>query len=397
MDAELIPSANTNRYESLIASVMLLTCLSAVALTPIVTSLTVTLLLCMTLLLILSKRPILITSLQTSWPIALVFFSVLLIGYTLSKHAFTGGSIFGSLAKAILVGASVAVLARHAHWPLLTNGIVTISALLGLTSVILLISPSLSTAAVHWLDSIENMNAWGLSFALLMSVGISAALCSRGRVTLLMGVAIASTYLWLSTSYPCRGALLAVFCTLTLLILLRYSRVPVYAVFMGTCTAFVCGSFALLIIQQSGWVSTETLNNISSGRVPIYTIVWDQWLQAPWFGWGLKAFRSHAALMLAEQAQGSYFAWPHNFLLEMLYSFGLVGTSLSLAALGRITWLAMTAARDARNPLPGMLATALATTILLHGTTDLSIFRNYFFFTLLAAWGLTQANTQKPI
>jgi len=54
----------------------------------------------------------------------------------------------------------------------------------------------------------------------------------------------------------------------------------------------------------------------------------------------------------------------------------------------------MPAAREANDPMAGLLASAIITTLVLHGATDLSIYRPYFFLLVFAAWGLVQGTAR---
>jgi cell division protein FtsW (lipid II flippase) len=78
----------------------------------------------------------------------------------------------------------------------------------------------------------------------------------------------------------------------------------------------------------------------------------------------------------------------------MLYSLGVVGSALVLATLARVLWMAMRAARDANDPLLGLLATAIITTVVLHGATDLAIYRHYFLL-VFSALRLVQGKAQR--
>jgi len=338
-------------------------------------------------------------------PVALPVIAALLFSLVLSVHPWQGATVFRDLIKALVVALALAILAQQASsawlkW--LKHGITLCTIAAGLLALWLIYTPSHSAMVITWCNSVENMNLWGLSFALLLSCSIAVALNNLGSrhkqeklSALFMLLAAAILFTWLSLSYPSRGALLAALCSSALLLLLRFTRISLMWLFIASASAFIVGSLAVLIIRAGGWISAAELNTISSNRLPIYDTVWSLWQQAPWFGWGLKAFKTHAAVEIASNMGGHSFTAPHNILLEMLYSMGVIGSTLLMVALGRILWLAMQAAQSTANPLVGLLATAIIITLMLHGATDLSIYRPYFFLLVFSAWGLVQGSDER--
>ncbi|MFD0950020.1 O-antigen ligase family protein [Paraperlucidibaca wandonensis] len=341
----------------------------------------------------------------------------LLSSLVLSVYPWQGAIVLAEFIGALVVGLTVAILAQVATsqgvttqrsscqgalesssermW--LGRGIASCCVVTGLGALWLIYTPKHSAMVVAWLNSVENMNYWGFAFSLLISCSVAVVLSGRiGRlgitVALLTLLAAAALFTWLSLSYPSRGALLAALCSITLLVLLRFTRLPLKWLFAGTAGTFIFACVATFIIQSAGWMSYDTLNALSSRRLPIYDTTWGLWQQAPWFGWGLEAYKNHGAVEVAKHMDGLFFPAPHNILLEILYSLGVIGCVLVLATLGRILWLAMRAAREASNPFAGLLATAIITTLVLHGATDLSIYRPYFFLLVFAAWGLVQGS-----
>lgn len=346
----------------------------------------------------------------------------LLGSLVLSVYPWQGAMVLAEFAGALVVGLTVAILARGATsqgvitqqdsqqevatleglnagvW--LRRGIASYCVVTGLGALGLIFAPTHSAMVVAWLNSVENMNYWGFAFSLLISCSVAVVLnglSNRGSTLSLLSAA--ALFTWLSLSYPSRGALLAALCSIILLVLLRFTRLPLKWLFAGTAGTFIFACVATFIIQSAGWMSYDVLNALSSRRLPIYDTTWGLWQQAPWFGWGLGAYGSHGAVEVAKHMGGLFFPAPHNILLEMLYSLGVVGSALVLATLGRILWMAMRAAREANNPFVGLLATAIITTLVLHGATDLSIYRPYFFLLVFTAWGLVQGtmpNLQSP-
>ena len=342
----------------------------------------------------------------------------LLSGLVLSVYPWQGAMVLAEFIGALVVGLTVAILVQGVARQEVTTqrsscqgalesssarmwlgrGIASCGVIVGLGALWLIYTPKHSAMVVAWLNSVENMNYWGFAFSLLISCSVAVVLnglSNRGSTLTLL--AAAALFTWLSLSYPSRGALLAALCSITLLVLLRFTRLPLKWLFAGTAGTFIFACVATFIIQSAGWMSYDALNAISSGRLPIYDTTWALWQQAPWFGWGLEAYTTHGAVEVAKHMGGLFFPAPHNILLEMLYSLGVVGCALVLATLGRILWMAMRAAREANEPMAGLLATAIVTTLVLHGATDLSIYRPYFFLLVFAAWGLVQGSTRKAI
>lgn len=348
----------------------------------------------------------------------------LLGSLVLSVYPWQGAMVLAEFIGALVVGLTVAILAQGAasHEALkqgvtsqevttqrnscqgalegsnaevwLSRGIASCCVVAGLGALWLICTPKHSAMVVAWLNSVENMNYWGFAFSLLISCSIAVVLSGlSNRGIILTLVAAAALFTWLSLSYPSRGALLAALCSITLLVLLRFTRLPLKWLFAGTASTFIFACLATFIIQSAGWMSYDALNALSSRRLPIYDTTWGLWQQAPWFGWGLEAYKNHGAIEVAKHMGGLFFPAPHNILLEMLYSLGVVGSALVLATLGRVLWMAMRAARTEKNPFAGLLATAIITTLALHGATDLSIYRPYFFLLVFAAWGLVQGST----
>lgn len=285
----------------------------------------------------------------------------LLSGLVLSVYPWQGAMVLAEFIGALVVGLTVAILAQAASITWLRRGIASCCVVAGLGALWLIYTPKHSAMVVAWLNSVENMNYWGFAFSLLMSCSVAVVLGGRiGRLGIteaLLTLLSAALFTWLSLSYPSRGALLAALCSITLLVLLRFTRLPLKWLFAGTAGTFIFACLATFIIQSAGWMSYDALNALSSRRLPIYDTTWGLWQQAPWFGWGLSAYGNHGAVEVAKHMSGLFFPAPHNILLEMLYSLGVVGSALVLATLGRILWLAMRAVREARNPFAGLLAT----------------------------------------
>jgi exopolysaccharide production protein ExoQ len=70
-------------------------------------------------------------------------------------------------------------------------------------------------------------------------------------------------------------------------------------------------------------------NQVSSGRFELWAATYEAWLKAPWFGWG------SGSTFWEVRALGWKHTQPHNFVLQFLISWGLVGGAGGLWLLGR--------------------------------------------------------------
>ncbi len=76
--------------------------------------------------------------------------------------------------------------------------------------------------------------------------------------------------------------------------------------------------------------ASGSAESFTSGRITLWAATFDAWLRAPWFGWG-------SGSTFWEVYTGWPHTQPHNFVLQFLISWGLVGTCGALWLLGRAT------------------------------------------------------------
>ena len=74
----------------------------------------------------------------------------------------------------------------------------------------------------------------------------------------------------------------------------------------------------------------DTAESYSSGRISLWLETYSKWREAPWFGWG-------SGSTFWEVYVGWPHTQPHNFVLQFLINWGLVGACGALWLLGRAT------------------------------------------------------------
>jgi O-antigen ligase len=117
---------------------------------------------------------------------------------------------------------------------------------------------------------------------------------------------------------------------------------------MAACIAFPLIPFGdsnfYLFSISDGY---QSAGEISSGRTDMWLATYHKWLEAPWFGWG------SGSTFWEVRALGWTHTQPHNFLLQFLVSWGVVGTTGAIWLLGRTLFAAhrSTSAQPALYPL----------------------------------------------
>jgi exopolysaccharide production protein ExoQ len=92
-------------------------------------------------------------------------------------------------------------------------------------------------------------------------------------------------------------------------------------------------AFLLFEPQTNNFAQNVVANadQISSGRLTLWHGTYLKWLEAPWFGWG-----SGSTFWEVFELNWSH-TQPHNFILQFLISWGIVGTAGALFLLARVT------------------------------------------------------------
>jgi exopolysaccharide production protein ExoQ len=84
----------------------------------------------------------------------------------------------------------------------------------------------------------------------------------------------------------------------------------------------------MMISPSDGYVNAD---QVMSGRKTLWAATYAEWLKAPWFGWG------SGSTFWQVQVPNWQHTQPHNFVLQFLVSWGVVGASGAFWLLGRAT------------------------------------------------------------
>ncbi len=116
---------------------------------------------------------------------------------------------------------------------------------------------------------------------------------------------------------------------------------------IAACIAFLLipygdNSFYLFSMGDS----FGTADQISSGRAEMWAITYNKWLEAPWFGWGSGSTFWEAHFVGWRHTQ------PHNFVVQFLISWGIVGAAGAFWLLARAVVAAQRIALAQPQTLP---------------------------------------------
>lgn len=106
-------------------------------------------------------------------------------------------------------------------------------------------------------------------------------------------------------------------------------------ILLGILAAFLFSALFPVDSPLMGWLSAmfrtggaSSADQVSSGRLAIWTSLIPHIVERPWFGWGGEAF-----MTLRESRR---FVQVHNGLLQLLIEWGIVGTLLVAVLIGRV-------------------------------------------------------------
>ena len=137
----------------------------------------------------------------------------------------------------------------------------------------------------------------------------------------------------------CRGAVIGLMVGLVILfahiIITRQSK----STFISLLAVIATGYIAGMLLNGSdiwGYIFNKSLspdlNEMSSGRMDIWTSTWQMFLDKPFFGWGYNMFRwLYPHYQLTDNASPMHFV--HNDFLQILMELGIVGLVLFLCVL----------------------------------------------------------------
>lgn len=109
---------------------------------------------------------------------------------------------------------------------------------------------------------------------------------------------------------------------------------------IGRMIALTAIGFAIAVLLQpygdpsfllfDNTVQTHSVDQFGNGRASLWAATYSKWLESPWFGWG-------SGSTFWEVYVGWSHTQPHNFVLQFLISWGVVGAAGALWLLGRAT------------------------------------------------------------
>lgn len=163
---------------------------------------------------------------------------------------------------------------------------------------------------------------WVLHF--LITTALFTVLFWSGTRAAILGVAIASVIaVGISRKFPPTFQVL-------MLIGAAAAAIPISNLLLPPDASF--GLF-----RMSGF--SGSADEISSGRVTLWTETWNLFLQQPFFGWG-----EGSIAWLSDFASQGFHKQPHNFILQCLMSFGVIAASAAFYLIGRILFVLHNAA-----------------------------------------------------
>jgi exopolysaccharide production protein ExoQ len=161
---------------------------------------------------------------------------------------------------------------------------------------------------------------------------------------------------------------------------------------LSTTAATVAGVL-LMVTEPKSLFLMLGKDSTLTGRTEIWSMVWQKFLQRPWFGYGYSAFwLGKDGKQSAAIAQALHWVVPHshNGLLDVLVQVGLVGLTLFFAGYVVFFCRALRCARASKTLL-GLFPLSYLTFMLLFNLSEGSIIREESIFWILyaAIWVLT--------
>ncbi|MQY51033.1 hypothetical protein GH865_07070 [Rhodocyclus tenuis] len=282
--------------------------------------------------------------------------ALLLLFFAYTLYAFA--SAFYSKAMLLGVGSGCALLALSTFagvigsWDRATltrmwGGIFLACVVMGMLSLTLyFVAPQMAIDIVAGPNRLRGATGSGNSLGPIMSIGI------------LLGI-----YHWSDATKAKRFVLAITLVLLAAALLMSQSRASIFGLIAGilvvaalgnvlvSIVALLLGSVAIWSLYQPGVVDsllselaalisrTGRVTEITSftGRSDIWAAVTHKWLESPWIGFGLGSPRIVIPEAYADR-WGNTHESAHNWLLESLISFGIVGTTLLLLFLVALGW-----------------------------------------------------------
>lgn len=114
---------------------------------------------------------------------------------------------------------------------------------------------------------------------------------------------------------------------------LRQLFVPAACFILGAALVFVLGETQVVSNTVSRTLGSQSIDMLSEGRIKIWVYLVQQLIEHDrlWFGMGPEG-------VLALKGDWGIYIQAHNFIVQWLVEFGLVGTAALLLLVGRISW-----------------------------------------------------------
>lgn len=187
-----------------------------------------------------------------------------------------------------------------------------------------------------------------------------------------------------------RGSLLA--CILTLFVSLALFR-PQYTLrYVVAGCVFIGSALYLIAVCAAGKLTMwDRGGDVSAGRFEIYRVFLEAWWDnTRTFGFGPNTYKY---LDIGHTSSGSI-PMPHNVLLELLGSLGLLGSLVFLVGflffLSRISWLRV------GEDMVGLLGASILFYALVRGMFDLKLWGAYYPGLVMLALGLASSLKSRP-
>ncbi len=149
--------------------------------------------------------------------------------------------------------------------------------------------------------------------------------------------------------------------------------------------SFIGGCLISLILPKpsSGFGLLRMLNqtqdsdDVSSGRTEVWHNTLTEIQKNPWIGYGSGNFRSNM-----NEIYGNILNHPHNFVLQFVYDWGILGASAALLLIGYLIWIIWKNARF--NALFGFAAAAGIISLIVSASVEGALFHPLPIITALA-------------
>jgi len=258
------------------------------------------------------------------------------------------------------------------------------------------------TPAFDWkyaLPGVPSVRMYGYSVEVAIVAGLGLYFLSgsretRTRLVLFFG----TTILWMLLFWSGgRGGFFAILVATTLAALITPRFIIKVWKFLGS-TVIIGAGLSLLLPVPSGdfgllgridkTANSGSVDQISSGRVTLWSDAYSLFLERPVFGHGITQYRH-----ITTQIELVSHPGVHNILLESLISFGLVGTLLLILLIGKI-WGSAAIRLRGNHSLSTIPMFLIATSLLVHGLVSGTYYHIHSVFMIAISLGFLLNNQE---